>query len=378
MLAIFLTLATARFFPIFKRVLTLLWPDKKPRTAAAAAAAVGARSDSVELNQQIPRAQRSTVAAAAATGTPGGPANGNATGNEGSTPRSNAHVTVPEAAHSATRGSRQGRSIIGRVQDQEAMTAAGVDIVVSSIGLMRPGAINLPPDQGDARFRPLAYLKEMSEMLQKNSREITLGLAVGLGLISLQVSFMAVSIFSGLVVSNSVALSQSPHCSLILPVLENASAIVIARWSKHFQALEVESAEYARRCYPANARSEECSYFYNQSIHFSVKHNDTCPFRGDLCLYGPSGAFTMTTGMVHPKTIGINTQLNYRFERTTTCSPLRMDEGKFLQRYSRDGTVYFRYLYGRFKNASQCDSGVADCTWDLPIEITKRPAYRVL
>ena len=218
----------------------------------------------------------------------------------------------------------------------------------------------------------------MSRHLRDNSREISLGLALGLGLITLQAIFLAVSIFSGLVVSNSVALSRSPHCKLMLPNLSNATTLINAGWSKYFHDLEVEGAEYAKRCYPADARSEECSYFYNQSLHFSVKHNDTCPFQGDLCLYGPSGAFTMTTGMIHPKTLGINTRLKYRFERTTTCSPLRMDEGRFIQRLTEPGQVHFRYLYGSFNSSPMCDPQLPNCTWDLPVEIMSRPSYRVL
>ncbi len=355
-LAIFLTYATSRFFPVLKRILSLIWP---PNPAAM-------DDPSVELNHSTTQSPGSTSA----------PVLSNA-GGAGSV-ASPTPVAIPTAIHSGD-GQPLGRSgFAPNLNGQHNFGGAGFNIMGNAFRQFKPLG-GLPTGQRPLR-RPLVYLRDMRLRLKENFREIALGMSLGLGLVTLQAAFMALSIFSGLVVSDAVALSRSPHCGLIVPNRDNSSTVENDKWSKRFQDLEVESVEYAKRCYPANARSEECNYFYNQSINFSVKHNGTCPFPGDVCLYGQNGAFSMTTGRISPRTIGINTRLNYQFERTTTCSPLRMDDGRFIQRHIKNGKDHFRYLFGGFGTASnnQCGGDYPNCTWDLPIEWTSKPMYRVL
>ena len=357
-LAIFLTFATARFFPILKRIFSIIWPPKPTATSVTSIQLVGQSVTPSLGTSSAPLSPNSGVA--------------------GNVASQNAPIAAPAPTHAVSGNRQHSSGFVPDFGDQNDTGSAGLHFLTNAVKITQPFA-GLPT--GERRqFRPLIYLRERYRRLRDNFREIALGMSLGVGLVLLQAGFMAVSIFSGLVVSDSVALSRSPYCALTVPDLANASAIVKDRWTKYSQDLEVESVEYAKRCYPASARSEECSYFYNQSIHFSVRHNDTCPFQGDICLFGPAGAFTMTTGIISPKTIGINTRLNYGFERTTTCSPLRMDNGRFIQRHIENGKDHFRYFFGGFDGTSnnQCGRDHPNCTWDLPIEITSKPMYRVL
>jgi hypothetical protein len=285
--------------------------------------------------------------------------------------------STPAHAPSVAGGQPQNQSLKHQFESEESTGRAGWHLLKWALKQLKPRAHSLPTNRRST-YLSRHYYEDMRQMLVDNFREINLGLFLGLLLIALHLTFMVVSIVSGLVISDSVALSKSPECKLLAANMTLGTTETYARWYKYLLDLETESAEYAKRCYPATARAEECSYFYNQSIHFSVKHNDSCPFKGNLCLNGPKSAFTVTTGKVWPRTIGINTRLNYSFERTTTCAPLRMDEGHHIQRYW-DGTKdRFRYMYGGLECNSRDDPKLRHCTWDLPIEIPARPSYRVL
>jgi hypothetical protein len=283
----------------------------------------------------------------------------------------------PALAPSVAGGQTQNQSLKHHFESEESTGRAGWHLVKWALKQLKPRAHSLPTNR-PSTYLSRHYYEDMRQMLVDNFRDINVGLFLGLLLIAIHLTFMVVSIVSGLVVSDSIALSKSPECKLLVANMTSATTETYAKWYKYLLDLETESAEYAKRCYPATARAEECSYFYNQSIHFSVKHNDSCPFKGDLCLNGPNSAFTVTTGKVWPRTIGINTRLNYSFERTTTCAPLRMDEDRYIQRYWDGSKDRYRYLYGGLECNSDDDPKLRHCTWDLPIEIPARPSYRVL
>jgi hypothetical protein len=124
---------------------------------------------------------------------------------------------------------------------------------------------------------------------------------------SLYVGAIIIGIFSAFLASNAIALSDHhPGCGIFYP---NDTGLIYtpygSTWLKYFHGLESESGEYARRCYNGTGLADDCNSFYEPSIQFSVKHNDTCPFKsefGPLCFGGPSSAFTLSTGYLGPET----------------------------------------------------------------------------
>jgi hypothetical protein len=115
-----------------------------------------------------------------------------------------------------------------------------------------------------------------------------------------------------------------------------------------------------------------------------VRRNDTCPFTGDICHAGSSGAFSLDTGLVDISIIGINTDLRYKFRRQITCSPLRMDRDKFVK-YDVDSTgkVSYLYKYGvLYSQPGSCGSKGNNCTWSHSLDTEligiDMPDYRVL
>jgi hypothetical protein len=181
----------------------------------------------------------------------------------------------PATIHSDIGGQPHLHNLRDQFEGEESTGRASWNSIKWALRQLKPRANDLPTVD-PSTFVLKHYFEDMRRHLKGNLGEINLGLFLGLGLLAIHITFMALSIVSGLVVSDFVALSKSPQCRLLLANTTGSTAEITSRRSKYFLDLETESAEYAKRCYPANARAEECSYFYVQSIHFSVKHNDNC------------------------------------------------------------------------------------------------------
>ncbi len=160
-------------------------------------------------------------------------------------------------------------------------------------------------------------------------------------------------VFSAKIASDRIGLSSSNHCG-IWQFDDNAGAEAADRDDLNNYQKEARASQYARNCYnsPDSTSTLSCKIFYNQSIVFTTKTHQPCPFpSSELCLDGLYSAVTFDTGLVEASTIGINSLLTHKFRRITTCSPLNMSE-RYVKGPSQgaNGTTY-RYYYGPKDNA---------------------------
>lgn len=249
-----------------------------------------------------------------------------------------------------------------------------------------PGFYNVGKQIHTSRFRflkPKFWLEVLANFREssKESAELPWTITLAIGMAVLFIGTVLISVFSAMVVSNSVAISTHPGCG----IFQSNGSIdnpYYARMHKYYRDIEEESGYYSRRCYNLSENADGCSFFYEQSILYDTSFNTTCPFTnelGPLCYDGPSSAVTFKTGMVKPKTIGINTPLQYTFERETTCSPLRMDDTFIRPFVDEKNALWFRYFYGNRTGDSACSQGFSNCTYELQEEFPLTyPSYSVL
>lgn len=204
-------------------------------------------------------------------------------------------------------------------------------------------------------------------------------------MLAIYMGALLLSVFSAsAVVSDSVAVSRSPRCGIIKSTgtgsdIDNAP--YYAQWRKYWYDAAADSQQYAANCYGNRAGDDSCSFFYHQSIKYSTQEHDLCPFDsklGKLCLGGPSSVFSLNTPLVDAKVIGINSPLRYTFQRSMTCSPLRMDE-RFVQPFvNKDGMVNFRYFYGNRTGDDDCSPVFRNCTFEVPVPRNAVGLYTLL
>jgi hypothetical protein len=148
------------------------------------------------------------------------------------------------------------------------------------------------------------------------------------------------SIASAGIITDSVALSASPDCGWWI---SDPSAPLTNGTYGLYYLQEVESGDYASRCYGAAPGTDGCNFYFTQDIPYSETDDildDKCPFSDELCLNGGSSAFTMRSKFISSKDLGINVPLGYLFSRSTTCSPIRTDP------YTIDKGTSYEYHYG--------------------------------
>ncbi|KAH9222370.1 hypothetical protein DL95DRAFT_454831 [Leptodontidium sp. 2 PMI_412] len=127
---------------------------------------------------------------------------------------------------------------------------------------------------------------------------------------------------------------------------------------------ELESGEYAQRCYGSSTGADGCNFFVAQDIPYTEVHDDACPFADELCLLGQSSAYTMRTELISSKSLGINVPKGMLFNRSTTCAPIERKGFAFSLNES------LSYNYG--------PNGMSDSTWTTAKSTTPMfPGYEV-
>ncbi|KAH7369555.1 hypothetical protein BKA65DRAFT_1132 [Rhexocercosporidium sp. MPI-PUGE-AT-0058] len=154
------------------------------------------------------------------------------------------------------------------------------------------------------------------------------------------------SIASTNLISESIALSASVDCGVWVMGGEKASPNCTTGLN-YLQ--ELESSEYAKRCYRSSTGADGCNFFVAQDMPYTEVHDDACPFANELCLLGQSSAYTMRTELISSKSLGINVPKGMLFNRSTTCVPIERKDFAFASNES------LSYNYG--------PSGMSDSTW---------------
>jgi len=171
------------------------------------------------------------------------------------------------------------------------------------------------------------------------------------------------SIAAANIISDPIALSDSPDCGYWIPdpsvkPKENGTY-------GFFYLQELDAGRYAKDCYGKPRGTDGCNSFVSQDIPYSITEHDICPFSDELCLEGRYSAFTMSTPLISSKALGINVPTGYLFNRTTTCAPISRDG------YVLDAGDSYEYNYGPIP-------GVGNLTWTASKDDLKTfPGYEV-
>lgn len=85
------------------------------------------------------------------------------------------------------------------------------------------------------------------------------------------------------------------------------------------------AAAYARACYSSSPNPLLCNQYTTQHIPWKVNRNASCPFKDDICVFGPTAALELDTGPLDSHDVlGINAPVEDRitYRKVTTCAPL--------------------------------------------------------
>lgn len=193
------------------------------------------------------------------------------------------------------------------------------------------------------------------------------------------VGWAVASSFAAQLPADTLGLLDSNFCgswSLMPDLGESVRADDALRRSEK----ERRAGEYARACYGSRsvASPDQCTFFSTQSIDYKTSKVG-CPFKDkSVCAGGNAPiARRFTTDLVDARQIGINTANATKFNRTSICVPLNLDQGYVMEippdKYHYD----YRYEYHLgARNGSNFYSNYTFRTSGDPFN-TELPAYSV-
>ena len=139
---------------------------------------------------------------------------------------------------------------------------------------------------------------------------------------------------------------------------------------------ERRAGQYGRNCYGQRwvTSPDQCKLFDSQTIGYDVSFDWECPFQNkNFCHGGKFSAVRFSTGLKDASVLGINTAKPPKFNRTTVCVPLDLDQG-FVREIPPDVHHHdYRYEYDLGPlNGSEHSSNYTYRTlgnpfkWDVP------------
>ena len=183
----------------------------------------------------------------------------------------------------------------------------------------------------------------------------TIMIVITIVLFGLFVAQAIAGMFSAKIASDRAGLSSSQHCG-IWQFNENAGDDAADRDDLNNYQKEARASRYARTCYNSLGLTDpfsQCRVFYNQSIAYTTKTHQSCPFASsELCHDGLYSAISFDTGYIDASVIGINSPKTHKFRRTTSCSPLNISEPYVVPSSPGSNDTNYHYYYGPKDNTN--------------------------
>ena len=281
-------------------------------------------------------------------------------------------------------GSDNHREIVTPVSEEQSVQTATTSPATESGPNSRRRSSSVRADRGPADAlenssdsREFVW-KVIESLLHRGAKEVrvpsTITIVLLTVLFGLFVAQAIAGVFSAKIASDKAGLSSSKYCG-IWQFNEDAGGEPADRDDWYNYQKEARASQYARTCYNSQDPTEpfSCKIFYNQSIAYTTKTHQSCPFASsELCHDGLYSAVSFDTGYVDASVIGINSAETPKFRRTTSCSPLNMSEPYVLRSSSGTNSTAYQYFYGPKDNANHTyNTSGQPFEWLVPVYSVK-------
>ena len=237
------------------------------------------------------------------------------------------------------------------------------EITIGSAGLTRVS-------HGIYMMLPGGFQLDGSAPLRKGAK-FAFEMATGLVLVGIYVSFIVLGVLAARLAGDNTVMATTDTCQAyfmdVLPEVQNASHRAVGIGAPpHDFAAQSESVEYVRRCYRESNITDGCNQFVQRKVPYSIYNSTSCPWPG-MCYHGDlNSSYTMDTGPLSARVLGINTKRQYEFIRTTTCSPLNTSQTYIVTAVRQENDTHrgYAYLYGK----SSRKVTFANLTWSTFIK----------
>ena len=173
--------------------------------------------------------------------------------------------------------------------------------------------LSIEPATAARQWPGFPWIHQIWKNFLQQPAEIVLSFLISAIFVGIFVAQSSGSVLSARLVSDEIALSSSPACY---------GGPSMPKGRGGFGGY----SDYSEKCYHTHLGADGCTLFYNQSISYTEEADEQCPFSRSRCTEGIHAPFTLDTGPIDIKYLGINSAQRYQFRRRATCTPIVLDE----------------------------------------------------
>jgi hypothetical protein len=167
------------------------------------------------------------------------------------------------------------------------------------------------PGRTQTKRHHLARWSNDTKNFKEDTWSFALVSALMLMLFGLFIGEQIVAISVAGVFSGSTGFSESPRCGNWEYYADNLTMPQIYLDMATVSRANQRAISYIDSCYGNEVVTEGCNLYHNRTISYSEEHNASCPFPGDVCLYGPTSAYALDTGFIDSNVLRINAAKRY-------------------------------------------------------------------
>ena len=193
----------------------------------------------------------------------------------------------------------------------------------------------------------LNSLLQLIENMKEDPRASASIFAFMLLLFAIYVGIQAMAISSSFIIGDSAAVISEGRCAYSVAYWDDDwdmkdSSVRSGFWGD----LSELAIKFEQTCYSGRPSVTPCRGVLTPNLPYNSQNGTRCPFpEPTMCKLGESSAFTLDTGYLNPKMLGINARTNFEFRRRTICAPVNNNDTFLSVAYPSDNQIRFWYLY---------------------------------
>ena len=175
-------------------------------------------------------------------------------------------------------------------------------------------------------------------------------------LFAIYLGIQVIAVSSSFIIGGSASTFQGGLCAYYVTGgswQNNWEILGFSGHHSHQSSLTETALSYADACYGSRQSTVSCPTGLTPRIPYNTSTDSICPFPNKtMCKFGNSAVFTMDSGLVNAKILGINSKRPFEFRRRTSCSPLIDDQKMVQSRNISDTIVELTYRYHDLRYSS--------------------------
>lgn len=176
--------------------------------------------------------------------------------------------------------------------------------------------------------RRVNRFRQLIQNVKEDPRAFASILAFMFLVFAIYIGLQVMAISSSFIIGDSAAVISEGRCAYSVAYWNddwslNPSSVRSGFWGD----LSELALKFEQICYSRRPPVISCRDVLTPNLPYISRDGTRCPFpESTMCKLGESSAFTLDTGYLSSKVLGVNARTNFEFRRLTVCAPVNDNE----------------------------------------------------